>query len=73
MQHTIRHDTTGRAIVAYLATVATSRTTRHLAAYMTLMHSTPPHCTLQALSDLAQRGMIMRVRRGRYQRGGNDH
>lgn len=68
MQATIRHDSTGRTIAAYLAAVEGTRWIRHIVGYMQLLHSTPAGCTRQALADLAQRKVIIRVARGRYQR-----
>lgn len=70
MRDTIRHDRTGRTIVAYLATVEGVRWIRHIVGYMQLLHHTPPGCTRQALSDLVRRGSIARVGYGRYQAGG---
>jgi hypothetical protein len=69
MRHAIRHDRTGRAIVAYLAAAEGSRWVRHIVGYMNLMHATPAGCTRQMLCDLVQRGEIERTRRGHYQRG----
>ena len=66
MRHTIRHDSTRRTILAYLA--ATDRTTRALRIcdYMRLMHRTSKETTKQTLARLAREGTIERVRRGYY-------
>jgi hypothetical protein len=66
MRTTIRHDVTGRAIVAYLAAAGAVRQYRHIARYMQLMHATSHNCTMVTLRTLARRGAVEKVRRGWY-------
>lgn len=65
---TIRHDTTGRAIVAYLSAVDAVRHVAHIAEYMALMHFVDRGTTRARLEWLVQAGKIERVAYGRYRR-----
>lgn len=65
---TIRHDTTGRAIVAYLSAVDAVRQTARIVDYMALMHFVERGTTEAALKYLIQADAIERVAYGRYRR-----
>lgn len=65
---TIRHDATGRSIVAYLSAVSSARQAHEICAYMALMHATSADCVRAALMTLTARGSIERLRRGWYRR-----
>ena len=68
MKGTIRHDATGRTIIAYLALFDQALPAHRIVRYMELMHAMSGECVRVMLKYYADRGIIARVRRGWYQR-----
>lgn len=68
MRGTIRHDRTGRCILAYLALYDRPVKTAQVVTYMALMHYAAPGIVRQVLRYHTGLGMIEHVRRGWYQR-----
>lgn len=67
MRHTIRHDGTGRAILAYLATHGRAWTkTARITAYMALMHGASEWSVRTMLRRFVRRGLLYQARRGWY-------
>lgn len=68
MRHTIRHDTTARTILAYLATHDAPVKAAQIVRYMALMHDMEPETVAVMLCYHAKVGAIRAVARGWYQR-----